>query len=71
MIAFGKPEPDNISDRAVAAGVGALTAGIVGLIPFLGWLFVLALVLSGIGAITLRVIRPVFFAEPPESNGTA
>lgn len=63
LLAFGKPEPDSIRDRAIAAGVGALVAGIIGLIPLLGWLFVLALVLSGIGAITLRVVRPVFFAE--------
>ena len=47
----------------VAAGVGALVAGIIGLIPLLGWIFVLALVLSGIGAITLRVIRPAFFLD--------
>lgn len=63
MLASGRPEPDSISDRAMAAGVGALAAGIIGLVPFLGWLFVLALVLSGIGAITVRVIRPVFFSD--------
>lgn len=63
MLAFGRSEPDSIGDRAAAAGVGALAAGLIGLIPFLGWLFVLALVLAGIGAITLRVIRPVFFAD--------
>lgn len=63
LLAFGRHEPDTIGDRAMAAGVGALAAGIIGLIPFLGWLFVLALVLSGIGAITLLMIRPVFFAD--------
>jgi hypothetical protein len=63
LLAFGRPEPDSIADRALAAGVGALTAGIIGLIPFLGWLFLLALVLAGIGAITMRTIRPVFFAD--------
>lgn len=62
-LAFGKLEPDSIADRAIAAGIGALAVGIIGLVPILGWLFVLALVLSGIGAITLRVIRPVFFAD--------
>ena len=59
----GGSEPDSIADRATAAGVGALTAGIIGLIPFLGWLFVLALVLAGLGAITIRTIRPAFFAD--------
>jgi len=63
LLAFGRQEPDSMGDRAMAAGVGALMAGIIGLIPFLGWLFVLALVLSGIGAITLRVVRPVFFSD--------
>ncbi|MDJ0824500.1 MAG: hypothetical protein QNJ16_03240 [Rhodobacter sp.] len=62
LLAVGRAEPDSIGDRALAAGVGALAAGIVGLIPFLGWLFVLALVLAGIGAITVRVMRPAFFA---------
>lgn len=62
LLAFGTKEPDSIGDRALAAAVGALAAGVIGLIPFLGWLFVLALVLAGVGAITERVIRPVFFA---------
>ncbi|PSK80840.1 hypothetical protein CLV79_11927 [Limimaricola soesokkakensis] len=63
LLAFGRHEPDTIGDRALAAGVGATAAGLVGLIPFLGWLFVLALVLSGIGAITARVLRPEFFVD--------
>lgn len=63
MLAFGRPEPDSIRDRALAAFLGALTAGIIGLVPFLGWLFVLALVLTGIGAITVRAVRPAFFAD--------
>ena len=60
---FGRQEPDSIADRALAAAIGAFAAGVIGLIPFLGWLFVLALVLSGVGAITLRIVRPVFFAD--------
>lgn len=54
--ATGRAEPDSLGDRALAAGVGALVAGIVGLIPFLGWIFVLALVLTGVGAITSRLL---------------
>lgn len=60
---FGRALPDSFGDRALAAGVGALVAGILGLIPFLGWLFVLALVLTGIGAILIRWCRPVFFSD--------
>lgn len=70
-LAFGKPEPESIGDRAQAAGIGALAAGVIGLVPFVGWLFVLAVVLTGVGAITLRLVRPVFFAEvesgPPDA----
>lgn len=52
----GRPEPDSMGDRALAAGIGALVAGLIGLIPFLGWLFVLALLLTGLGAITSRLL---------------
>ncbi|MCA0938575.1 HTTM domain-containing protein [Salipiger pacificus] len=61
FLAFGRGEPLSIGARSLAAGLGALAAGIIGLIPFFGWLFVLAMVLTGVGAITLRVIRPSFF----------
>ncbi|MDJ1014868.1 MAG: hypothetical protein QNJ35_00020 [Paracoccaceae bacterium] len=64
LMMFGQGEPESLQHRAVAAGVGALAAGLIGAIPFLGWLFVLALVLTGIGAITMRVVRPAFFADP-------
>jgi hypothetical protein len=62
MLAFGRPEPDSIGDRALAAAVGALAAGLIALIPLLGWLFVLAITLAGIGAVSARVFRPVFFS---------
>lgn len=62
-LAFGRPEPDSLRDRAIAAGLGAFSAGIIGLIPFVGWIFVLALALAGIGAIALRVFRPAFFVD--------
>ncbi len=61
LLLFNRPEPDSIGERAVAAGIGALVAGIISLIPLVGWLFVLALMLAGIGAITLRLFRPGFF----------
>lgn len=61
LLAFGKSEPSSIGTRAFAAVVGALSVAIIGLIPFFGWLFVLALVLSGIGAITVWIFRPKSF----------
>ncbi len=62
LLLIGRPEPDSIATRALAAGTGALAVGIVALIPFLGWLFVLALALTGIGAIVVKVFRPGLFA---------
>jgi hypothetical protein len=50
--------------RAVAAFAGVVAAALVALIPFLGWLFVLALTLAGLGALILNLFRPSFYAEP-------
>lgn len=61
LLAIGKPEPESIGRRALAAGLGALVAGLIALIPLLGWLFVLSLVLAGVGAIVQRTLRPGFF----------
>ena len=63
MLAIGRDEPRSIADKALAAGAGAVVAGILALIPFLGWLFVLALTLAGVGAICMRVFSPHFFTE--------
>ncbi len=62
LIAVGRGEPASLGQRALAALLGALLAGLLALIPILGWLFVLALLLAGVGALTLRVLRPAFFA---------
>lgn len=56
----GRTLPDSFGDRALAAGVGALAAGAIALIPFLGWLFVLALALGGVGAIMIAWLNPRF-----------
>ncbi len=63
IVMFGRQEPDGLVERVVAAFIGALVAGIIGLIPFLGWIFVLALTLAGVGAISIRLLRPAFFVE--------
>jgi len=60
----GRGLPDSLGPRALAAFLGALAAGLIGLIPFLGWLFVLALALAGFGALVERWVRPRFFAAP-------
>ncbi|MGI1662626.1 hypothetical protein ACRDNQ_10335 [Palleronia sp. KMU-117] len=51
LLLIGRDEPDSLAERAIAAGAGALIAGVLALVPFLGWLFVIALSLVGIGAI--------------------
>ncbi|MDF0601526.1 hypothetical protein P1J78_12345 [Psychromarinibacter sp. C21-152] len=63
MLLAGRPEPATLGARALAGGLGALLAGLLALIPFLGWLFVLALTLAGVGAMTARLFRPRFFAD--------
>lgn len=57
----GRPEPDSIAARAIAAAVGAVVVAVIGLIPFFGWLFVLALSLAGAGAIAVWLVKPRFF----------
>ncbi len=56
LSAAGRAVPDSIGDRALAAGVGALAAGVIGLVPFLGWLFVLLVLLTGLGALAIRLL---------------
>lgn len=51
---LGKSAPEGILHKAGLAALGAVVAGLIGLIPFLGWLFVLALALGGLGAIALH-----------------
>ena len=60
----GRGLPESLGQRALAALIGALAAGLIGLIPFLGWLFVLALALAGLGALVERWFRPRFLAAP-------
>lgn len=48
--ALGRPVPADLAGKALMALSGAVLAALIGLIPFLGWLFMLALGLVGIGA---------------------
>lgn len=62
--AAGRTLPDSIGDRALAAGVGALVAGVIGLVPFLGWLFVLLVLLTGLGALAIRLLPDDMLGAP-------
>lgn len=48
--ALGRAAPVDLASKALMALAGAVLAALVGLIPFLGWLFALALGLVGVGA---------------------
>lgn len=54
--------PTRPAASALAAFVGVAAAVLIGLVPFLGWLFVLALMLAGLGALIGNLLRPSFFA---------
>ena len=64
LSAAGRRLPDSIGDRALAAGVGALAAGVIGLLPVLGWLFVLLLLLTGLGALAIRLLPDHMLGAP-------
>ena len=49
--AMRRGEPDSAAERALAAVIGAAVASLLVLVPFLGWLFMLAAVLIGMGAL--------------------
>lgn len=46
-------EPDTFPEFALTALAGALAAGLLGIVPFLGWIVPPALALTGAGALTL------------------
>lgn len=56
----GKPEPKTTGDRAIAAFAGAAIGAFIGLIPWLGWLAMMAIFLVGAGAVVIRMMRPTF-----------
>lgn len=56
-IAIGKPAPTEIGPKVGLAALGATLAGLATLVPFLGWLFTMALMLVGLGAITSGILN--------------
>lgn len=58
---FGGGEPISNGERAMAAGIGALGVGLLGLVPVVGWLLLMILPLLGAGAVVLRFLRPQLF----------
>lgn len=60
---IGRDVPGAWIERALAASVGAAIIAAAGLLPFIGWLFVLAVTLTGLGALCVVFFRPEFYAE--------
>ncbi|MBV7410423.1 hypothetical protein [Maritimibacter sp. DP1N21-5] len=58
--AAGQGLPDSTADRIIAAFVGATLLTIVGLVPFVGWIAVVAVLLIGVGALVIRLFAPSF-----------
>ncbi|GKY87004.1 hypothetical protein [Sinisalibacter aestuarii] len=53
----GRGMPDSTGDRAIAAFAGAAIGALIGLIPWLGWLAVMAIFLVGAGALVARIMK--------------
>jgi hypothetical protein len=62
-IAIRSDAPDTVLERALAGGLGAVTVGLIALIPFLGWLFAILVMLAGAGALAIGLFRPAFGAD--------
>lgn len=64
LIAVGRGEPAGLGQRVIAAVLGAVLVALIALIPLLGWIFVVLVTLAGMGTLTLKLLRPAFFATP-------
>lgn len=53
-----RPLPNSLGAKTIAAGVGALVVSVIALIPYLGWIVILAVTLLGAGSIAIRLFRP-------------
>jgi hypothetical protein len=59
----GRGEPTTTGDRAIAAFSGAAIAGAVALVPWLGWLVMMAIFFIGAGALVVRMFGLGFRVE--------
>jgi len=65
---IGRADPGTWIERALAAAVGAVVIAGIGLVPFVGWLVVLAVTLTGVGALCIVFFRPGFYSEAAPSH---
>jgi hypothetical protein len=57
---IGQLPPDSFGERLLAALIGAALVGLVALVPFFGWIVLLVLAVTGLGALSAAVLRPTF-----------
>jgi len=60
LLWFNRPEPNSFKTRAIAAATGAITAVLLFMLPYIGWLLFLSILFVGLGAITHWLFRPRF-----------
>jgi hypothetical protein len=60
---IGRTDPSTWVERVLAATVGAVIIAGIGLVPFVGWLIVLAVSLTGTGSLCIVFFRPRFYSE--------
>lgn len=61
--ATNRPLPETLSERAIAALVGAVAITVLAMIPFIGWVATLAIAIAGAGALVIRWFAPGFYTE--------
>lgn len=57
-----RPDPDSLGAKTFAAGVGAFIVSVIALVPYLGWIVILAVTVVGAGSIVIRLFRPKLMA---------
>lgn len=63
MGAVNRPLPETLTERAIAALVGAVAITLLALIPYIGWIATLAVAVTGAGALIIRWFAPGFYTE--------
>ena len=58
----GQLPPDSFLERVLTALIGAVAVSLVALVPFVGWILLPILALTGLGALTVALLRPEFRA---------
>ncbi|SMR81666.1 hypothetical protein SAMN04488030_2127 [Aliiroseovarius halocynthiae] len=63
LSAMNRPLPETLTERAIAAAVGAVSVTVLAMIPVIGWIGVLAVAIAGAGALIIRWFAPGFHTE--------